>query len=141
MEAETSPSIFRVIPLLLWVPPGPARRTLVLVTLRAQAEGGPARPTVTVAEQDVQTCRTCDTPLEVTHALPPHPLARAVTRPTPTMHTACTRWPGQLHGPHPPRTRPAPAGQGSYRAHTHHALGLHPLARAVTGPTPTMHSA
>lgn len=56
----------------------------------------------------------------------------------PCLHTL---WPGQLQGPHPPCTRPAPAGQGSYRNHTHHAHGLHPLARAVTRPTPTMHSA
>ena len=79
---------------------------------------------VTVAEQDVQTCRTCDATLEVTHALPPYPLAKAVTRLTPTMHLACTRWPGQLQGPHPPCTWPAPAGQGSYTAHTHHAHSL-----------------
>ena len=100
----------------------------------------------------MQTYRTCDAPLEVTHALPPHPRARAVTRPTPTMHTDCTHWPGQLHGPHPPCTQPAPTGQGSYTAphppctqpaptgqgshtaHTHHVHGLHPLARAVTWP-------
>ena len=25
------------------------------------------------------------------------------------MHLACTRWPGQLHGPHPPCTQPAGA--------------------------------
>ena len=115
------PSIFRAVPLLLWVPPGPDRRTLVLVTLGAQAEGGPTRPTVTVVEQDVQTYRTCDAPLEVTHALPPHPRAR------------------QLHGPHPQCTQPAPAGQGSYTAHTHHAHRLHPLARVITQPTPHAH--
>lgn len=57
----------------------------MLVTLGAQAEGGPARPTV--AEQGVQ--RTCDAALEVTHALPPHLLARAAARPTPTTHMGC----------------------------------------------------
>ena len=39
----------------------------------------------------------------------------------PCLHT---RGPGQLHGPHPPCTRTAPTGQGSYTAHTHHAHGL-----------------
>lgn len=124
------PSIFKVVPLLLWVPPGPDRRTLVLVTLGAQAEGGPTRPTVTVVEQDMQTYRTCDAPLEVTHALPPHPRARQLhgphpqcTQPAPAgqggymaPHPPCTCGQGSYTAPHPLCTRPAPAGQGGYTA-------------------------